>query len=69
MGRSFVTTVKRSHSYYYDCEQSSDDEPAFTEPIAVSEIDKLRKEVDSLKQALHESKRINKRQSKVHLEK
>jgi hypothetical protein len=69
-GRSFVT--KRSHSHHHDTEQideSSDDEPTFSGPIAAAEVDRLRKEVDSLKQALQETKKINKRQSKVHLEK
>ena len=66
-GRSFVT--KRSNSQHDDqIDESSDNEPTFTGPIAVSEVDRLRKEVDSLKQALHESKKTNKRQSKVHPE-
>lgn len=61
--------MKRPYSHAEQIDESSDDESIFTEPIASSEADRLRKEVDSLKQALHDSKKINKRQSKVHLEK
>jgi hypothetical protein len=66
-GRSFVM-AKRCNSHDEQIDESSDNEPTSTGPIAASEVDRLKMEVDSLKQALQESKKANKRQSKVHLE-
>jgi hypothetical protein len=65
-GKAFIT--KRPHSRHNSeqVDESSDDEPTFSGPIA-AEFERLRDEVDSLKEALYESKKLHKRQTKVHI--
>lgn len=64
MGRPFIAHSRRNSE---QIDESSDDEPTIRRPIAATEIDRLRKEVDALKEALHEGKKSHKRQTKVNL--
>jgi len=58
------------HPYHHQhdsrhCQDESDGEPGYKGPIAVAEFDRMRKEIEALKETLHESKKSYKRQTKV----
>jgi len=50
----------------YDNMSPTSQEPVFRGPLAVAEYERMKKEIESLKESLHEMKRSSKRQSKVH---
>ena len=50
----------------YDNMDPSSEEPVFRGPLAVAEYERLKKEIESLKESLHEMKRSSKKQTKVH---
>jgi len=50
----------------YDNMGHSLEEPVFRGPLAVAEYERLKKEVESLKESLHEARRSSKKQTKAH---
>lgn len=48
----------------HDNTDPSSEEPVFRGPLAVAEYDRLKKEIESLKESLHEMKRSSKKQTK-----
>jgi hypothetical protein len=44
----------------------SSEEPVFRGPLAIAEYDRLKKEIESLKESLHEMRRSSKKQTKAH---
>lgn len=50
----------------YDNMDPSSQEPVFRGPLAVAEYDRLKMEIESLKESLHEMKRSSKKQTKAH---
>jgi hypothetical protein len=50
----------------YDKLGPTSEEPVFRGPLAVAEYERMKKEIESLKESLHEMKRSSKRQAKVY---
>ena len=64
-GRTLVSKHPYHQAQENRCYEGSSDESAFNGPIAAAEFDRMKKEIETLKAALHESKKTTKRQSKV----
>jgi len=62
-GRTLVS--KHHQAQENRCYEGSSDETAFNGPIAAAEFDRMKREIETLKAALHENKKTAKRQSKV----
>ena len=64
-GRTLVSKHPYNQVQENRCYEGGSEESAFNGPIAAAEFDRLKKEIETLKAALHESKKTTKRQSKV----
>jgi len=66
LSHRYDTRIASSQNVYDNMDRSLE-EPVFIGPLAVAEYERLRKEVESLKESLHEAKRSSKKQTKAHL--
>ena len=64
-GRALVSKHPCHQAQENRCYEGSSDDSAFNGPITAAEFDRMKEEIETLKSALHESKKTTKRQSKV----